>query len=735
MDKHDSESNYRPQGNFISYWAPDTVYENSIAIDSDQIQYYTMNGGYPGLDYAGGFTFAKPGEHRQNQSFLGSIALNVAKRGIHYAGGVEGVQHIKDTVVYDTTGGGIAYGQQGGELASVNVEHSTIGKVTTYEQWLQGGMGVGVISGGFTSSEIKNSLITNVYKGVTDYISSDYNDFYGNAMNYGAYIGGNIAPQPGAHDMYVDPKLKYLPRVESDSPLKGKASDGGDIGANILYQYGVSGTLYGEPGYDRLTNTPLWPFPYEDEIKKDMAAYQYGSLSGKRGFAKDGTGLYGGPITLTSYIWEYLGYPCPSNICTSSGITPSTANLYTTATNGAVNRSPNSTTYNYGAQVTLTATPNTGFTFTGWSGDATGITNPLQVTMYSDKSITANFSPSTPVTCITNPATQVPISTLYNISSITNPTSISNFTITTRDGKTRILFKQALNLVRNAGGCYSPVAIDSAVISRTAYAKIDSQNYPELNKPATLTFSDITFQNPVIRKDGAICTACTIISYDKTTHVLTVDVPGFSEYTVAEGTVSPVCANGILEFTEQCDDSNTTAGDGCNTTCQTESNYTCSGSPSVCQVIPPPPPAGGGGSGGGTVATDFNSMTQEQKIAYLLAKIAELRAQIAAILAQRGFGSSIPSTFTFNTTLVLGTNSNDVLYLQKLLNQDPATRIAATGFGSPGQETIHFGPATKQAVIRFQEKYASEILYPAYQTGTGIVGKATRKKLNSLLGR
>lgn len=45
----------------------------------------------------------------------------------------------------------------------------------------------------------------------------------------------------------------------------------------------------------------------------------------------------------------------------------------------------------HGEAVQLTANAATGWTFSGWSGDATGNTNPLNVTMSSNKSITANF--------------------------------------------------------------------------------------------------------------------------------------------------------------------------------------------------------------------------------------------------------------------------------------------------------------------------------------------------------
>ncbi|MGH7742670.1 MAG: InlB B-repeat-containing protein, partial [Candidatus Eiseniibacteriota bacterium] len=59
---------------------------------------------------------------------------------------------------------------------------------------------------------------------------------------------------------------------------------------------------------------------------------------------------------------------------------------------GSVDRSPNSPSYDQGTVVHLTATPAPGWTFVGWSGDASGSTNPLDVTMDAAKSITATFA-------------------------------------------------------------------------------------------------------------------------------------------------------------------------------------------------------------------------------------------------------------------------------------------------------------------------------------------------------
>ena len=62
------------------------------------------------------------------------------------------------------------------------------------------------------------------------------------------------------------------------------------------------------------------------------------------------------------------------------------------ATNGSVTKSPNQPQYNSGSTVSVTAIPATGYQFTGWSGDTSGVANPINVTMNGNKNITANFT-------------------------------------------------------------------------------------------------------------------------------------------------------------------------------------------------------------------------------------------------------------------------------------------------------------------------------------------------------
>lgn len=83
----------------------------------------------------------------------------------------------------------------------------------------------------------------------------------------------------------------------------------------------------------------------------------------------------------------------------------------------------------------------------------------------------------------------------------------------------------------------------------------------------------------------------------------------------------------------------------------------------------------------------------------------------------------------FKSQLKYGGQSAEVTELQKCLAQDPEVY-------PEGEVSGYFGPATKRAVTRFQEKYASEILQPSgLSKGTGIVGPSTRSKLNEVCGK
>jgi uncharacterized repeat protein (TIGR02543 family) len=70
---------------------------------------------------------------------------------------------------------------------------------------------------------------------------------------------------------------------------------------------------------------------------------------------------------------------------------------------GAVSASPNLANYTPGSSVTLTAMASAGFAFSGWSGDATGTNNPLNVVMTTNMSIIAGFLSTATDIIIDNP--------------------------------------------------------------------------------------------------------------------------------------------------------------------------------------------------------------------------------------------------------------------------------------------------------------------------------------------
>lgn len=114
------------------------------------------------------------------------------------------------------------------------------------------------------------------------------------------------------------------------------------------------------------------------------------------------------------------------------------------------------------------------------------------------------------------------------------------------------------------------------------------------------------------------------------------------------------------------------------------------------------------------------------QIDFLQKEIAKVQAQINAIL-----GKKIGTCTFFANDLYFGMRNNfEVSCLQEFLkSQGPEVY-------PEGLVTGNFLSLTQEAVIRFQEKYSSEILTPlGLAKGTGFVGPATRTKLNEILGR
>jgi len=104
--------------------------------------------------------------------------------------------------------------------------------------------------------------------------------------------------------------------------------------------------------------------------------------------------------------WKFSGWSGDLTGTTNPGSITMTSNKTVTATftqdeymltvstvgSGSVSKNPDQTTYHYGDVVDLTADPDVGYGFSGWSGDLTGNSNPKTITMTGNKAVTATFT-------------------------------------------------------------------------------------------------------------------------------------------------------------------------------------------------------------------------------------------------------------------------------------------------------------------------------------------------------
>lgn len=114
------------------------------------------------------------------------------------------------------------------------------------------------------------------------------------------------------------------------------------------------------------------------------------------------------------------------------------------------------------------------------------------------------------------------------------------------------------------------------------------------------------------------------------------------------------------------------------------------------------------------------------QIEFLKREIARVQIEIEQILARKkSFACS-----AINNSLSYASRNSAVACLQEFL------KAQGPEIYPEGLITGYFGPLTLRAVIRFQEKYADEILAPwGREQGTGFVGRTTLAKINALWGK
>jgi hypothetical protein len=173
--------------------------------------------------------------------------------------------------------------------------------------------------------------------------------------------------------------------------------------------------------------------------------------------------------TITSGAKNVPGTPLASAyVWTFSTISP-TFTLAITAINGTVVKHPDQLTYDYGTIVELTATPNAGYKFTSWSGDATGIISPKSITINANKNVTANF---TLLSGVCTPPVDLGLSGDYVILAESGISTTGVTPITGNMGISPLAatYITGFGLILPAGGAYSTSSLVTGNIYAPGYA-------------------------------------------------------------------------------------------------------------------------------------------------------------------------------------------------------------------------------------------------------------------------
>lgn len=314
----------QPISHYVNYTCQRLEWQNCIAIDTNDSFHSNYEGVYGGFYVRGPNTINTTTWQSEQTKARGCILLNVRNNGT--PGGVfrvgstmgndaPGIEWI-NSIFWDMNSGiSRESGASGSTTQSIN--HCVVG-ITRSASYNRHGWVCGNVDGAF-----QNSIFYSINDtAINDGLSSNFNRFFLNGAD-------KFSVPTSSGDAQADPiwtqatpagGLKHLPRIDSTGSFKSIANDGGDIGATIMFRYGVDGTFLGDTDYNTLTATALWPWPNEDVIRTFFINFGTGagSPANARGFCT-GTSIDGETQTLTKYIWEYLGNQIPVDIYGSEG--------------------------------------------------------------------------------------------------------------------------------------------------------------------------------------------------------------------------------------------------------------------------------------------------------------------------------------------------------------------------------------------------------------------------------
>lgn len=243
--------------------ADNTVIENVIVLDQGTTS--------SPFDWKGGFR-SRDLTNARTHRYFGTIVLNSPYDGYRMSD-----SHYENVVAWNVAGRGGLY--EDTYKSGYTVKNATVGVSSA----------TGILT---NLTGVSNSIM---YRISGSNSAGEFNVYNQTAVPSGA-----------TNTITSDPQLKYITRIENGSAAFASGQNGAHRGATIVnrYQDGV------------LTSIPLWPWPNEARIKTDFQTnFGLPGVNPQRGFAANGRRINGAALTLSSYIWEYLGNPCPAAMC------------------------------------------------------------------------------------------------------------------------------------------------------------------------------------------------------------------------------------------------------------------------------------------------------------------------------------------------------------------------------------------------------------------------------------